>query len=86
MIPYTKSQIGAVIGMGAQFKLVDNMFLGVELRFDYLFGDAENKKTKISDANGWTTYEYWNNTDSKYMLSTQPRDRAKTSAFTGGLV
>ena len=44
----------------------------------------ENKKTKISDANGWTTYEYWNNTDSKYMLSTQPRDRAKTSAFTGG--
>jgi len=89
--PYTKSQLGAVLGMGAQFKLADNLFLGVELRFDYLFGDAENKKAKVTarTINGVTdptfsSYEVWNNTDSKYTNSTQPRDRAKTSAFSGG--
>ena len=46
---YKSMDLGAVLGLGARFRLTDNLQLGTSFRFDYSLGDIEDKDTIFWD-------------------------------------
>ncbi len=89
-VTYSKTLLGAFLGLGMGFPLADNMVLSTILRFDYTFGDVENKSAMqyLKTDPNQTKTEVWA-TKPKFDISgTTPAnykaaDRAKTSAVTG---
>ena len=87
--PYNKFLFGAFMGLGVSFHIADNMLLSTILRFDYTFGDVENKNAKLKYEGINEEFDVWavkpkfdlkNSTPANF----KPSDRAKTSAVTGG--
>ena len=89
---YNKFQLAWVLGFGSAFKIADNMYLDLTLRFDYAFGDAENKETTIIEQNGVaiTTNQpkVWDKLESKYKTSINPNieKRPSTMNVSGGII
>jgi hypothetical protein len=52
---YNSSDLAAVLGLGARFRLSDKMQLGTHLRLDYSLSDIENKDFTIGVFNYWGT-------------------------------
>ncbi|MDW8014614.1 MAG: porin family protein [Bacteroidia bacterium] len=81
---YRSFVFGGVFGLGAGFKLTDEVLLSINFRADYTFGDVENKEAKIIHDND--EHEYWENEAPKYVGSNPPKKRPATAALTGGLM
>lgn len=45
---YNNMDLGAVLGLGARFRLTDNLQLGTSFRFDYSLGNIENEDTILT--------------------------------------
>lgn len=86
---YQPLTLGAVVGLGAGFKLTDELLLGVHVRFDYAFGDVENKDSKVNGGGGPAADPYWG-VKPKYdfSLTGAPAgyQRPATHALTGGVM
>ncbi len=89
--PYTKFQLAWVLGFGTAFKIADNMYLDLTFRFDYAFGDAENKEVTQIEYNGTpiTTNQpkIWDNLESKFKGTSNPNaaKRPSTMNVAGGI-
>ncbi len=86
---YSKFLFGAFMGFGMSFPIGDNMFLSTTLRFDYSFGDVENKNSKIKWGQSPMEDEVWDQKPKFELSGPAPAnfkaaDRAKTAAFTAG--
>ncbi len=88
---YTKFQLAWVLGFGTSFKIAENMFLDLTFRFDYAFGDAENKEITIIEQNGTaiTTNQpkVWDKLESKFKETSNPNapKRPQTMNVAGGV-
>lgn len=89
--PYTKFQLAWVLGFGTAFKIADNMYLDLTFRFDYAFGDAENKEVTIIEKNGQAITsnqpKVWDNLESKFKRTVNPNaaKRPATMNVSGGI-
>lgn len=89
--PYTKFQLAWVLGFGTAFKIADNMYLDLTFRFDYAFGDAENKEVTEIEMNGTPITsnqpKVWDNLESKYKSTSNPNapKRPVTMNVSGGI-
>jgi hypothetical protein len=70
---YKKTEVDGVLGLGLGVNLTKNLVLTGHLRFDYGFGDAENKSETYSS--GGTTYDFYN-----------PKRVATNNATGGGMI
>lgn len=70
---YKSMDLGAVLSLGARFRLTDNLQLGTSFRFDYSLGDIEDKEATYS-LSGLGTLNYWSS------------DRAPSHNATGGFM
>ena len=70
--PYSKFLPGVFLGLGMSFPVGDNMFISTILRFDYAFGDAENKNSKVKT-------EFFGQTVTEEAWATQPKYDLKDS-------
>jgi len=90
---YKPLTLGAVVGLGAGFKLTEELLLGVHVRLDYIFGDVENKDCKVNHplAGVGATHQdpYWE-VKPRYNFSSTGAPagytRPSTQALTGGLM
>ncbi len=78
---YNKTLFGAVFGIGASIPFSEAVTMDIILRFDMLFGDAENKNAKFTD----TQEKYWKAGGKYYFDGPANKERAATKAVTGGL-
>ena len=46
---FKSMDLGAVLGLGARFRLTDNLQLGTSFRFDYSLGNMENEDKWVAD-------------------------------------
>lgn len=90
--PYTKFQLAWVLGFGTAFKVADNLYLDLTFRFDYAFGDAENKETTIIEQDGVAVpanmqSKIWEDLESKYKETSNPNapKRPSTMNVAGGI-
>lgn len=89
--PYNKFQLAWVLGFGSSFKIAENAYLDFTIRFDYAFGDAENKEVTIIEQNGTaiTTNQpkVWDKLESKYKSTNNPNaeKRPTTMNVAGGI-
>ncbi|MGQ9863297.1 MAG: porin family protein [Bacteroidia bacterium] len=81
--PYKSVTFGVVTGIGAAFKLTDELSLSANFRVDYTFGDIENKNAKTSDGE-----PFWSIYKPKYVEDAPSANytRPATHALTGGLL
>ncbi len=92
-ITYSTTLFGAFFGLGMGFPIADNMILSTILRFDYTFGDVENKDAKAylkadptqTKFEVWATKPKFNMPGTSTPTNFKAADRAKTSAVTGAL-
>lgn len=90
--PYTKFQLAWVLGFGTAFKIADNLYLDLTFRFDYAFGDAENKETTVIEEDGVAVpanmqTKIWDDLESKYKGTSNPNapKRPATMNVAGGI-
>ncbi len=87
---YNKFQLAWVLGFGSSFKIAENMYLDFTLRFDYAFGDAENKEVTIIEQNGTPNTNQpkaWDNLESKFKSTSNSNaaKRPSTMNVAGGI-
>lgn len=80
--PYKSAVFGVVTGIGAAFKLTDELSLSANFRVDYTFGDVENKNAK------YPTGDFFWSEKPKYSGDAPSPNytRPATKALTGGLL
>lgn len=71
---YKSMDLGAVLSLGARFRLTDNLQLGTSFRFDYSLGDIEDKEATYSLFGLGNNLNYWSS------------DRASSHNATGGFM